>query len=91
VEVEQEKENPLVQPQLVELEVLVAVELEDHQVYLEQLQLQYVELQILVAVVVEQLIQLVVLVTTLEDLEKVEVVQVVQVSLSQEQIIMTYF
>ena len=75
---EQEKEKTLVQPQLVELEVLVAVELEDHQVYLEQLLLQDVELQILVAVAVEQLIQLVVLVIILEDLEKVEVVQVVQ-------------
>ncbi len=76
--VEQEKEKTLVQLQLVELEVLVAVGLEDHQVYLEQLLLLDVELQILVAVVVEQLMQLVVLVTTLEDLEKVEVVQVVQ-------------
>ena len=76
--VEQEKEKTLVQLQLVELEELVAVEMGDHQVYLEQLLLPDVELQILVAVVVEQLIQLVVLVTTLEDLEKVEVVQVVQ-------------
>ena len=74
----QEKEKTLVHPHQVELEELVAVEMGDHQVYLEQLLLLSVELQILVAVAVEQLMQLVVLVTTLEDLEKVEVVQVVQ-------------